>query len=453
MRKFLVFITLVIICISAAVIILPWQSLLTSQIQSVLEDRGFEHAQINVSKMSFNGISLVDFSLGTKGSPTFDSITISYSFLNLKKRVFDNIIIEGAEILIRKSDKGWAIDGLENFSNYKNHTGDISIDILTNKVLSFPFNTIEIRNSTIQIIDGSWDLTLPINIKYEKDENINATYQFKNSQFSKDKIKANINNVTGILIWDKSERVWQGSWKISDIDIDGLAENIPSLSGDGSVKAAGKNLSIGGTFATLDKLYELKFKHSHSFDKNINSALNIILATLPWKEGRLRIANALIPLDPKQSIAFNLEIERVSVDELLGAVTGKKISATGKVSGIIPIVIAPDGSLTFKKGTLKAEGPGTIIMPPDTIPGNNEKIALVRKILSDLNYSALSIDMNSNNDNDLGISLSIEGRNPDVYDGRIVKLNVNLTGEVLDFIQQNIMLLKNPENLWKQDTP
>ena len=71
----------------------------------------------------------------------------------------------------------------------------------------------------------------------------------------------------------------------------------------------------------------------------------------------------------------------------------------------------------------------------------------LREILEDFGYTRLSIAMNSDKKNNLGILMSIEGSNPAVYNGRAVKLNVNLTGDVLDFIRQNIMLLTNPESI------
>ncbi len=132
------------------------------------------------------------------------------------------------------------------------------------------------------------------------------------------------------------------------------------------------------------------------------------------------------------------------------SLTGGRVTATGKVTGDLPLMIGRDGNIKVLPGTLKSEGPGMISMSADTIPGDNEQVGIVRQILQDLQYSGLSVALKNDESGRTTILLSFEGNNPSVYEGRPVKLNVNLTGDVLEFIQQNILLLGNPEQFLEQ---
>lgn len=177
--------------------------------------------------------------------------------------------------------------------------------------------------------------------------------------------------------------------------------------------------------------------------------LRIVKAGMPWKEGRLAAENVAVQLKGDKPVKLALEVSNVSIAELMGALTGDRVSATGAISGTLPVLVKRIGEIQLLQGELKAGGPGSITMPPDVIPGDNEQVALVRQILENLQYTSLSITTSVGEDGETGVLMTLEGNNPKVYDGRPVKLNVNLTGDVLEFIQQNILLLTSPETLLK----
>ena len=71
--------------------------------------------------------------------------------------------------------------------------------------------------------------------------------------------------------------------------------------------------------------------------------------------------------------------------------------------------------------------------------------------MKNLHYTVLSIGMDSDKNHKLSAVLAVEGNNPDVANGRPVKLNVHLNGDLLDFIQQSLMSLIDPHMFIKQD--
>jgi len=138
------------------------------------------------------------------------------------------------------------------------------------------------------------------------------------------------------------------------------------------------------------------------------------------------------------------------VNDLLRQLTGEKASGTGEISGTLPVTIGADGSIVIANGALQAEKPGMIVLPPDVIPGDNENVALARDVMKNLHYNVLSVRVDNDKNDRISVLMNVEGNNPDVYGGKAVKLNVHLTGDVLDFIRQNVLALTNPEKLLEQ---
>lgn len=184
-----------------------------------------------------------------------------------------------------------------------------------------------------------------------------------------------------------------------------------------------------------------------------NITINIGSAALSWKGGELTAREVRINPTANPAAKFNVHIQHVSVDELLQALTGNRVSATGTVSGVLPVIVGADGSLSFGKGSLKTDAPGSLSMPPESVPGDNQQVDLVRQILKEFHYNGLSIAISKQQGNRVSVMISLQGNNPGMYDGRLVNLNVNLTGDVLDYIKQNVLLLTDPQSFLNQGHP
>ncbi|MFH1159275.1 MAG: YdbH domain-containing protein [Pseudomonadota bacterium] len=238
---------------------------------------------------------------------------------------------------------------------------------------------------------------------------------------------------------------WEGNWRLYDVQAGSGETEMPALEGRGTLKAGGGALSLSGRFKSADDAWQAEFNFETPSNK-----LTLIHATLPWKGGTLTVRDASIPLAGKQPVRLVLQVQQVSVDALMQALTGEKVSATGSVSGDLPVVIGQDGSFSFGKGELRANGPGTITLPADAIPGDNEQVALTRDILKNFHYGTLSISVSGGA---APLLMALEGNNPDMYDGQPVKINVRLGGDVLDFIRQNMIFLTDPKSMLKQGRP
>ena len=171
---------------------------------------------------------------------------------------------------------------------------------------------------------------------------------------------------------------------------------------------------------------------------------------MPWNGGSLAAQNVKIPLNGQSPFDVKIKINQVSADGLMQQLTGKRASATGTISGTLPITIDPDGSIVFHQGILQAEEPGTITLSPEAVPGDGEQITLVREVLKDFHYTSLAMQLNSSEDHRLELRMNLEGSNPQVQAGRRVKINVNLNGDVLNFVQQNLLWLSDPQKIMER---
>ena len=122
----------------------------------------------------------------------------------------------------------------------------------------------------------------------------------------------------------------------------------------------------------------------------------------------------------------------------------EKASGTGFVSGSATLTIFPNKTFTISDGNLAADQEGVIKIAPEALPGEKAQMEITREVLSDFHYKLLSIKTSKTANDQVAIQLSIEGNNPKAYDGRIVKLNINLTGDVIDLLNQTILPLADP---------
>jgi hypothetical protein len=135
---------------------------------------------------------------------------------------------------------------------------------------------------------------------------------------------------------------------------------------------------------------------------------------------------------------------------LLQYLTGQDAVATGTVSGTLPISLSEKGALSVQDVALQSNEPGTIKMPPESIPGDNPQVAFVREVLGDFYYSNLLAKIENTQDKKLSVILIVEGKNPNVQGGRPVKINVHLKGDLLAFIEQNLLWLYDPIKLMER---
>jgi hypothetical protein len=243
---------------------------------------------------------------------------------------------------------------------------------------------------------------------------------------------------------------WSGEWHAKDIAYSTDKLPLPPLSGKGTLRYNSSAVDVSGALASAKRTHRAAFDMHYGL-AGADAVLRLKEASMPWGGGSVAVRNARVPLGKKAAITLNLDVRKVAIDTLLQSLTGNKATATGVVSGSFPLTITAAGDVRVGKGTLKAEQPGVIALSPEVIPGDNAQVAIARDVLKNLHYTLLSLELGMEEDGGVNVRLAVDGSNPEVENGRPIKLKVNLSGDVLDLIKQNITLMSDPETFIEQN--
>ncbi|NYZ12165.1 YdbH domain-containing protein [Azospirillum sp. RWY-5-1] len=167
-----------------------------------------------------------------------------------------------------------------------------------------------------------------------------------------------------------------------------------------------------------------------------------------WAGGVLRAKPfALSPQAPKGLV--ELEAEGIDFAQLLALAAVDGLDATGRLRGQLPVRI-DGGSVRIDNGVLESSAPGAVrydpAEPPSFLAGEpGSATDLLRGALTDFRYQELRLTVNGTAGGELVVGLSLQGANPDFYDGHPVKLNLNLSGALDRILRQSIDAYRIPE--------
>lgn len=269
----------------------------------------------------------------------------------------------------------------------------------------------------------------------------------KDIAFKKDNNTIAIAQLTLDGAADFSKQSFSGAWQINDVQVTTGQTAWPALSGRGTHIVDATAAKIDGVLESADKRMGLDFTFGHIFPPEPAMHLMLRRGFMHWQGGVIALNNTNMPLG--QTIRLPLQVKNIPLKNLLDLLTGGQADATGTVSGTLPVTMTPDGKVALETGALVADTPGLIKLQDSALPGDQDQVALVRTLLKNLHYTDLSIKTAGLKNNTMQVLLSVEGKNPDAMEGRPVKLNVQLSGDLLGLLQQNIMLLTDPKNLLK----
>jgi hypothetical protein len=424
---------------------LPWKTQIEKELQKALEAKGLSHVRLTLLDINLNSVTVQDVAIGDENPFILKKLTLLYSPLELLSGKLNALTISGASVDVQQTQGQWGVQGFAS----KKAGGPLRIPVESAQISSVPLDHLRLNDSQINIIADAWNASANVEVTWAKMPDPDISLQADNAQLGAGKITASIKKANINVKFDGEHENWQGLWDIEGIQID-AGKPMATMSSTGTVKAVSEGLLFSGQLKSKDAALQAAFKVDYSLSAPEKTVLMLTKASMPWHGGTLALENATLPLTRKSPIRLNILVDKVSVDEFMQTLTGKRVSATGVVSGVLPLTIGLDGTLSFGQVMLKADSPGTIVMPADTIPGDNEQIALTRQILKNFHYDDLSLSISSDKDNKVSILMALGGNNPDVLDGRAVKLNINLNGDILDFIQQNAMLITDPQQFLKQ---
>ena len=425
----------------------PWKPWLQNKIKATLEAQGFPDVQLTVEGLSLSGITLKDVSFGGGAPLSMKNMTLGYSFADILSGHFNDVTVKGLSLEANQNKDRWTLAGRESGSQ---ESEPLKIPLTLDELSVLPMNNGKLEDSQLVVNAIAWKMALPLHMTWQKEPIPEITYKATGLRLKVPEYELVSGEAALNAGLNETNGQWEGQWEIKDIKIMDGETTAPPLNGHGTLTALADKILINGEFESADKSYRSSFATDVILNEPKKSLLTLADVAMPWNGGTIAARDVKMSFTGSKALKINLQVQHVAVNDLLQQLTGKQASGTGVISGVLPVVVNPDGSILVTGGALQAEGPGEIVLPPDFVPGDNENVALVRDVLKNLHYSVLSVTVDNGKDNKLSILMTVEGNNPDVYGGKAVKLNVHLTGDVLSFVQQNLIALTNPEKLLEQ---
>ena len=163
------------------------------------------------------------------------------------------------------------------------------------------------------------------------------------------------------------------------------------------------------------------------------SSLRIERLSFVWGGGRIKIEPFTLRLDQLAAEhALVLTLDAIRLNSLLQVIPVDGLWGTGFLSGRVPLRIL-GSEVAIDRGSISTETPGLLRYRPREKPAffaKNSQTELLFKALQNFHYESLSIKVNGKTHDDLQLSISLAGANPDLYDGHPFKLNFNIGGQL-----------------------
>ncbi len=172
--------------------------------------------------------------------------------------------------------------------------------------------------------------------------------------------------------------------------------------------------------------------------------VQIVAAEAAALGGRLTMREGLIdPAAGRQEA--RLVVEGVAIAELASLLDAEGISATGTLSGEIPLVVS-DGTITIAGGRLASQSEGVLQVTSqavrETLAAQSRETGLLAQALENFRYEELSLSLEKPAEGDSTVTLKLLGANPDVLGGQPFDVNVNITTDLEQILRDLLEVLR-----------
>lgn len=418
---------------------LPYQSLTTRQVRSLLEQRGLTVNGLSVHTFTPTQTRLTDLSIGQDRVLMLNELDAQYQLPDILNGRFEHLSLGGLQLTAYATSSGWSVAGLEPIMP----AGDTQasappLPFSAAQLQTIAPKEIAITDSTITVEDNDWQLTTPLMLAFTVDDAASLKLTMTLDATAKPyALKSDPLTLSATL--DTSAEQWNGTMHTSRLHLTGTPTTIPPLAVDGQFALNPYLLTTTLDLRDTPGTTHAKLALRLPLDDTPGGSVKIRHLQFPWGQGMVSTRDVTLPLALNAPVPVTLQLENIDLAGLLNEISSGKVQATGLVNGAVPITWHPDGSITLQDGVAEAQEEGRLSVSADALPGEGAQMDTVRVALQDFHYTSFKITVSSDAKQRSVITLHVEGRNPDAFDGRPVKLNVNLTGDVLPLIQQTVL--------------
>ena len=237
------------------------------------------------------------------------------------------------------------------------------------------------------------------------------------------------------------------------------------------ISATAHDITVQGVNAvlTLDALSPPAFKNQTISIARLDAGLPLTEGVIDFGLNGAQLsvngmtwamAGGFVTADPfsldldKNEASLTLKAQDLDLAELFRLAPMEGLTATGKISGHIPVAIKGD-SVLIDNGVLETSLPGVIRYDPKDVPSflqnpSASSVIDLKTALKNFQYETLKMTLNGEAGHEQQIALSVKGKNPEFYNGSPVNINLNLGGVIDKILKYNLSTYKIPEAVQKQ---
>lgn len=143
-----------------------------------------------------------------------------------------------------------------------------------------------------------------------------------------------------------------------------------------------------------------------------------------------RITTSTFVIDPvRPHVDTTITLHQVDLGEFFKLVGVDGLGGTGRLDGTIPLSVG-NVTVVIRDGRLVATEPGIIRLDSGALPKQitdaGESMTLVLQALADFHYDSLTVDLSGSPAGDGTVLLKLQGKNPNLLDGRPFHINIRL---------------------------
>lgn len=162
--------------------------------------------------------------------------------------------------------------------------------------------------------------------------------------------------------------------------------------------------------------------------------------------GRFAVGPAIFdPTADRQRATVRLT--GLDMETLLAIAAIDGATASGRVSGEIPLVVSRDG-FSVADAVLETGAPGVLryapAVPPPALQDGGEGVSLMLEALKNFHYDVVSLAVDGRSGGDWSVKLHIEGENPNFMDAYPFVFNLNLSGKLDEIIRTGLQSYELP---------
>lgn len=170
---------------------------------------------------------------------------------------------------------------------------------------------------------------------------------------------------------------------------------------------------------------------------HLDPDLTLVLETVRarFADGIVHTKDVTFPLRSGEPISMVLDVDGVDAARLAEVTDLEGLTATGSLTGRLPLVWDFEEGLSLRRARLSAATAGGTVQyrpanPPPALQDSGEEVSLLMQAVRNLVYEQFEIEADGRPGEPFDIKLRVRGANPDLFDGYPVALNVTLSGRL-----------------------